>query len=133
MSDLAHGATSEEEGRRFMPTALFICGGLLIWAANFMAVYVVAAIACAKGFAGSNVAGMPFVAFAGTVLTLAAGAGTVAILRTGMKRLKTNGQLNASVRFIYFLAAAVGMLALVAILFNALPAWLLANECAQAR
>ena len=119
------------EGRRFTPTALFICGGTLIWASDFLAMYVIAAIACAKGWAALTIAGMPFVAFVGTVLTLAAGAGTIGVLRAGLKRLRENGRLDESVRFIYFLAAAIGVLALVAILYNALPAWFLATECGR--
>lgn len=117
------------EGHRFTPTALFICGGILIWAGDFLAVYVIAALACAKGWVELTIAGMPIVAFIGTILTIAACAGTAAILRIGLKRLQANGRLDASMRFIYFLAAAIGMLALIAILFNALPAWFLAAEC----
>lgn len=119
------------EGHRFTPTALFICGGLLIWASDFLAVYVIAAIVCAKGWQELAVAGVPLVAFIGTVLTVAAGAGTIALLRIGWKRLQMNGTLDQSRRFIYFLTAAIGMLALVAILFNALPVWLLPTQCVQ--
>lgn len=119
------------EGRRFTPTALFVCGGTLIWAGDFLAVYVIAAIVCAKGWAGLTIAGIPIVAFMGTVLTMAAVAGTIAILHAGLKRLRANGQLDPSVRFIYFLAAGIGMLALVAIFYNALPAWFLATECGR--
>ncbi len=124
-------AEAPYEGRRFTPPALFMCGGILIWASNFLAIYVIAAIACAKGWAALTIGGMPFVAFIGTVLTIVAGAGTAFVLRAGLKRLRANGQLDESVRFIYFLAAAIGMLALVAILYNALPAWFLATECGR--
>jgi hypothetical protein len=119
------------EGRRFTPTALFVCGGTLIWASDFLAIYVIAAIACARGWAALTIAGMPFVAFVGTVLTLAAGAGTIAVLRAGLKRLRSIERVDEPARFIYFLAAAIGMLALVAILYGALPAWLLATECGR--
>lgn len=118
------------EGQRFTRTALIICGGLLIWAVDFLAVYVIAAIACAKGWVELTVAGMPFVAFVGTILTIAASAATIVILRSASRRLQADGRLDQSMRFIYFLAAAIGVLALVAILFNALPAWWLATECA---
>lgn len=117
------------ELRRFTPTAFLICAGLLIWAADFLLVYVIAAIACAKGFAGVTVLGLPFVAFVGTVLTLAACLATAVVLRIGVKHLQTNGRLGESVRFIYFLAAAIGALALIAILFNVIPAWVLATHC----
>lgn len=119
------------EGPRFTPVALFICGSLLIWAGDFLAAYVIAALACAKGWIELTVVGVPLVAFVGTVLTLAACLGTIAILRFAVKRLQASGQLDASMRFIYFLAAALGMLALIAILYTALPAWLLATECGR--
>lgn len=124
---------TQSEIHRFTPTALFICGGMLIWATDFIALYVIAAVACAKGFASLTLAGMPFMVFVGTLLTLAAWAGTIVLLRLGSKRLDENGRLDASQRFIYFLVAAIGMLALIAILYNALPAWLLATECLPGR
>ncbi len=120
---------TQAEIHRFTATAVFICGGMLIWAIDFLALYVIAAIACAKGFASATVAGMPIVAFVGTLLTIGAVVGTIVLLRIGTRRLADNGRLDESLRFIYFLVAAIGMLALIAILYNALPAWLLATEC----
>lgn len=114
---------------RFTPTTLFICGGLLIWAADFLILYVIAAIACAKGFAALTVAGLPFVAFVGTVLTLLAGVATGLLMRVAIRRLRAAGASDESIRFIYFVAASIGGLAAIAIFFNALPAWLLATEC----
>lgn len=114
---------------RFTPTALFVCGGLLIWAADFMIIYVVAAIACARDFAAITIAGLPFVAAFGTALTAGAVAATVLLMGVATRRLRAQGQSEQSVRFIYFLAGAIGGLSLIAILFNALPAWLLATEC----
>jgi hypothetical protein len=113
----------------FTPTTLFICGGLLIWAADFLIVYVVAAIACAKGFAAWTIVGLPFVAFVGTATTLLAGIGTGLLMRAAIRRLRAAGESDASVRFIYCLAGSIGALAAIAIFFNALPAWLLATEC----
>jgi uncharacterized membrane protein len=115
--------------RRFTPTTLIICAGLLIWAADFLIVYVVAAIECAKGFAALTIAGLPFVAFVGTALTLLAGIATGLLMRVAIRRLRAAGAGDEAVRFIYFLAASIGGLAAIAIFFNALPAWLLATEC----
>lgn len=122
---------TQAEIHRFTPTALFICGGMLIWATDFLALYVIAAIACAKGFASITLAGLPIVAFIGTMLTVCAVVGTIVLLRVGLRRLARNGQLDDSRRFIYFLVSAIGMLALIAILYNALPAWWLATECGR--
>jgi hypothetical protein len=111
----------------FTATTVFMCGGLLIWAADFLAVYVIAAIACAKGYASSTVLGIPFVAFVATASTLLALAATVWLVRTAVRRLREQG--DGGSRFIYFLAASLGGMALLAIFFNVLPAWLLATEC----
>ena len=113
----------------FTATTVFMCGGLLIWAADFLAVYVIAAIACAKGFASSTVLGVPFVAFVATVVTLLAVAATVWLVRVAVGQLRAQGERGS--RFIYFLAASLGGMALLAIFFNVLPAWLLASECGR--
>ncbi|MFO7304083.1 MAG: hypothetical protein C0P74_001080 [Gammaproteobacteria bacterium] len=120
-----------DDARRFLPTTLFICAGLLFWAADFLATYVIAALACARGFALSSVVNIPFVAFVGSVLTVVAGSGTLVIVLISARRLQGT-ELDTSARFIYFLASTMGVIGLVAIAFNALPAWLLANECASA-
>lgn len=124
-------SVAPDEGRRFTSTTVFICGGLLIWAADFLLLYVVAALACAKGFAHVRVAGLPFVAFFGTLVTLGAMAGTALIVRVAVRRLRAAGDSDRALRFIYLLAGSLGRLALVAIFFNALPAWLLATDCGR--
>ena len=113
----------------FTATTVFMCGGLLIWAADFLVVYVIAAIACAKGYASSTVLGVPFVAFVASVVTLLAVAATVWVVRVAVGQLRARGERGA--RFIYFLAASLGGMALLAIFFNVLPAWLLATECGR--
>ena len=113
----------------FTATTVFMCGGLLIWAADFFFVYVIAAIACAKGYASSTVLGVPFVAFVATVVTLLAAAATVLLVRVAVGQLRAQGERGS--RFIYFLAASLGGMALLAIFFNVLPAWLLATECGR--
>lgn len=111
----------------FTATAVYMCGGLLIWAADFLLIYVIAAVACAKGYATNVVAGVPFVAFVSTAVTAVAVVATVWLVRTAVRQLRAQGE-QAS-RFIYFLAASLGGMALLAIFFNVLPAWLLATEC----
>lgn len=68
---------SGDDVHPFTLTTLFMCGGLLIWAVDFLIVYCIAAIACAKGWVMGTIAGMPFVAFVATVVTLIAIAATV--------------------------------------------------------
>jgi hypothetical protein len=113
--------------RRFTPTALFLCGGLLIWATDFLIVYVLAAIACAKPHIGGSFAGIPFVALVGTAVTLIAAVATVILVRIALRRLRAEGRTPSG--FIYFLTTSIGAIALLAMFFNVLPAWLLAAEC----
>jgi hypothetical protein len=116
---------------RFTPIAIFICAGLLIWAADFLIIYVVAAVACAKGYEQTTIAGIPFVAFVGTAVTLVAAGGTWAVLHVAILRLKKIPDADTSLRFVYFLAGAIATLGLLAMLFNVLPAWLLATQCVR--
>ena len=111
----------------FTLTSLFMCGGLLIWAADFLIVYCVAAIACAKGWVMDTVAGMPFVAFVATVVTVIAIAATVLLLLIAIRKVRAHTQ-DAN-RFIYTLTASIAGMATLAMFFNVLPAWLLATEC----
>lgn len=111
----------------FTLTTVFICGGLLIWAADFLLVYVIAAVACAKGFAMNSIAGMPFVAFVSTVITVVATFSTVLLLRFAIRKLRA--QTQEANRFIYTLTASIAGMATLAMFFNVLPAWLLATEC----
>ena len=92
-----------------------------------MLIYVIAAIACAKGFVTGTIAGMPFVAFVATVITLIAIAATVLLLRIAIRKLRA--QTQEANRFIYTLTASIAGMAAFAMFFNVLPAWLLAGEC----
>lgn len=98
--------------KSFARTALFACAGLLIWAADFLFVYVFTAIACERGFGQA-------VPWASTGAGVVAAAATTAVIFTGVRR-KT---------FIGGLAASVAALALVAIAFIALPGLLLPRAC----
>ncbi len=116
-----------DEMHPFTLTTLFMCGGLLIWAADFLIVYVIAAIACAKGWVMGTIAGMPFVAFIATVITVIAIAATVLLLRIAIRKLRA--QTQEANRFIYTLTASIAGMGTLAMFFNVLPAWLLATEC----
>jgi hypothetical protein len=116
------------EQHRFTRTALFICGGLLIWAVHFLFVYVAAAIICAR-YAGATLGGIPFVTFLTGSATVLACAAALILIWFALRRARADSDTDASVRFIYFLTSAIGALALVAIVFSAIPGLLLATEC----
>lgn len=115
--------------RRFTRTVLFITGGLLIWLANFVFVYVFAAVACARGFADVQLAGVRLVVLVVTVSNLLAGAASVALLVIAGKRRRTE-RGNREAGFIHFLARATGAIALLALLLLALPP-LLVEGCSR--
>ncbi len=93
---------------RFAVTSLRISAGIIVWALHFATIYGVTALACARGFAGS----LP-VAIA--VATLVAVIGAAAILVSGWRRRSD---------FAHWLSASIAGFALLAIVFEAMPAWL---------
>ena len=114
--------------RRFTLTALQLWGGLLVWAAYFLAVYVVAALACARGFAGVRVAGLDVVTFvsaAGLVVSVAVTAALVIVTRRRALAEPARGA-----RFADRLGWTLGLLALLALAWTAVPHLLLRTGCA---
>ncbi len=89
----------------FAATALGLSAGIAVWALHFAAIYGVTAVACARGLP-QVVA--PAVAWA----TFAATAALAVIIVRGYRRRR---------RFEQWLSAALGSLALVAVLWEALP------------
>lgn len=115
---------------RFTPTALFIVGSLLVWMANFVVVYVIGALACARGFADIQILGLPIVSVATAASSLVAAIVTVVLLRKGTIALRDRHASEQS-RFIGFVALMTSVLALIALVLVALPP-LLVVACAQA-
>lgn len=114
---------------RFTATSFLLLGGLLVWMAEFVFVYVFAAVACAKGFAGASVLGLPVVTLAALLASILAGAITVMIVRKGY-RLHSNRGMDEHTRFIGFVTFACGALALVALVLLVMPV-LVMSACPQ--
>jgi hypothetical protein len=108
---------------RFPRTALFTAAGLLIWAADFLFIYIFAALACARGFADMTVLGAGIVPLASFVATVVALALTGLIIAAGARRAKRTNAGNGA--FIGALAAIAALVALIAIVFVGLPGLLL--------
>ena len=108
---------------RFPRTALFTAAGLLIWAADFLFIYVFAAVACARGYANATVLGAGIVPLASFVATVFALAATGAIIAAGARRAGRTGSGNGA--FLGSLAAIAALVALIAIVFTALPGLML--------
>jgi hypothetical protein len=118
---------------RFARATLLVTAGLLVWAANFLFIYVFAALACARGYAHETVFGIGIVSFASTGSTVIAAAASCAVMTAGMRRADAGrgvlpDEASASM-FLGRLAVTVTMLALIAIAFTGLPGWLVARAC----
>lgn len=109
--------------RGFPRAALFAAAGLLIWAADFLFVYVFAAIACARGFDGVTVLGARVVPLASAAATLVALIATGLVIAAGARRAATGDPSNGA--FLGAVAMATALLALIAIVFTGLPGLLL--------
>lgn len=97
----------------FARAGLLMSAGAICWAVHFAAIYGLTGIACARGLAGA----VPWMILACTLL---AGAGAAAVMTLAFRRRES---------FEHWLAAAVAGSALVAILWEALPA-VLVPACA---
>ncbi len=108
---------------RFPRTALFTAAGLLVWAADFLFLYVFAAVACARGYADLKVLGAGIVPLASFVATVFALAATGVIIAAGARRARKTGTGNGA--FLGALAAIAALVALIAIVFAGLPGLML--------
>jgi hypothetical protein len=121
--------TSEVEVERgFTAAALRLWGGLLVWAGYFLLVYVVTALACARGFADAAVAGIDLVTFVSAAGFVVAMAGTAVLVSVTRRRARAEHARSA--RFADRLGWTLGLLALLAIVWTALPHLLLRTGCA---
>jgi hypothetical protein len=105
----------------FLAKSLYALAGLLIWALHFGAIYVFQALACARGFAGREVAGADVVTVfivAATVIALLASAAAIA---AGWRTAGANVELAEHDEFLRRLGLLVAGLSVVAIIWEALP------------
>jgi hypothetical protein len=114
---------------RFTPTAIFIWAGLLIWMTDFLFVYVFAALACARGFAEVRAFGLPVVPLATTLSNVLACIATAAVMWVALRRMRREPHVDEHTQFIRFLSLALGSLALLGIVWLALPPLLVRAGC----
>src|SRR3546814_3179627 len=89
--------------------------------ADFVFVYVFAAVACARGFADASLLGLPVVTLVTLLASAIAGVITVLIARRGYRQHSAS-EMDEHSRFIGFVTFAGGVLALVALVLLDLPA-----------
>ena len=113
----------------FTRTFLYMLGGLIVWAVRFLAVYIFTALACARGWAEAELAGIGLVP-ASIVLATLLGVGACLVLIVHARRriaLRPEGDDNA--RFVHAVAALVAGIAIVAMVWETVPAFLV-TACA---
>lgn len=110
---------------RFPRAALFTTAGLLIWAADFLFIYIFAAIACARGFANATLLGIGIVPLASAFSTVIAAAATCAVILVGAQRDRADHGEPSTGAFVGQLAMIAALIALIAIVFTGLPGLLL--------
>jgi hypothetical protein len=111
---------SPDTDRPFVATTLYCAGALLIWLGAFTAVYVFAAVACAKQFADERLVGLPIVTVVALITCLAAAIVTATLLRKGAATSRARAH-DEHERFLGFLAFATSVLAIIALTLLVLP------------
>jgi hypothetical protein len=91
-----------------MTTALRMSAGVIVWALHFTTVYGFTALACARGFAGA----VPWVAGAASLIAVAA------MLLIIARNLSSRGDFER------WMAFSIAGLALVGIVFETVPVYL---------
>ncbi len=108
---------------RFTSTTLFFMSALLIWMADFVIVYVFAAIAVARQFADVQIAGVSIVPLVATISTALAMLATAIIVLKARTRLRAQSTSDTQ-RFIDFVVLGLGVLTLLTLIWIAAPTWL---------
>jgi hypothetical protein len=107
---------------RFAATATRMLGGFLIWAAHFAAIYGLTGLACARGFAETRWFAIPLVLLVVGLLTVVAVAVTaMLIVRASRDARLSTVRIDATACFIEWMTASAGGLAIVAMIWDALP------------
>lgn len=116
----------------FIGTLLLLLAGLLIWVLHFLFIYAFNTLACTRVFADTEILGYGSILVAviiGTILAMSAAAFVLAFALFRIRRLSAgNGELVSSAvntdHFLYVATAGVAFISLVAILWNAIPVFL---------
>jgi len=112
--------------QRFSGIVFTLTGGLLIWAAAFLGAYVFASVACARGFANAAVLGIAIVPAGVGVASFAALAGIGAVTANILRRSSRANDASPAIRDV---ALIVCLLGATGIVWNALPAFIVAARC----
>ena len=113
--------------RGFTRVTLVIMGSLLAWLACFTAIYVLGALACARGLAATRIAGFGVIGLMTTVLVLATAAFTLWQIAAAARHRRSAAHND---RFSGFLARSLGGLVMLGVVLLSLPATIVRPACA---
>jgi hypothetical protein len=114
---------------RFAATTLFIWSSLLIWMADFLFVYVFAALACARRFAHVELFDIGIVPLATTTSTVLAALATGGVMWIAAGRLRREEAADPNTQFIRSVTLGASALVLVALAWLSLPPLIAAARC----
>jgi hypothetical protein len=107
--------------RRFIPLLAYLLAGMILWAAAFTAAYGAAAIVCARGLGDMAVLGIAILPLSLGVITMVALAATGLIAVAAYRRRPNTGDEAELPAFVQTMTLIVALLAIVAIVWNAVP------------
>jgi hypothetical protein len=108
-------------GPGFASATLRMLSGLLIWAAHFLAIYAFTALACARHWSQASWLGIGVIPWVIGAATLAAATTTLVVIWLALRNTRSSASRNNASSFLPWMTAAFGGLALMAILWEALP------------
>jgi hypothetical protein len=106
---------------RFFPTVAYLLAGMIVWAGAFAGAYVVTAIVCARRLGDASVLGIAILPFSIGLITLVALAATAIVAILAYRRWPKPGDADLP-SFVQSLALLVALMAIVGIVWNAVPA-----------
>jgi hypothetical protein len=109
---------------------LRLIGPLIVWALHLSVSYGATALACARGFEGNRVFGLPVLTFGIGIATIIAAVviGYLMVRASLALGNETNGD-RPTRRFVKWVTLAIGALSMVAVIWEALPV-LIVPACA---
>ncbi len=114
--------------REFWPVALTLTSGFLVWAAHFAMIYGLTALACARGFNDAKLLGLEVVPLGVGAATLAALLMVVWVIMSCI-RWRGPRREDALTRFLRYTTILIGGFAILAIVWDGLPAILIGSPC----
>jgi len=106
--------------------SIFALSGMLVWAAHFTIIYGLTSLACARGFAETEFLGVAVIRLGIGTATLIAGLAALAVIGQALRHRRARQVGDDSLpAFAAVMAILIAGLALVAILWEALPVLML--------